>query len=68
MKDYFMCNHLIYKKDFCTFYGNWGNNILENCQKCINKKCEKCANKDSSIYVDNKFKPCYGLCMLKDRR
>jgi hypothetical protein len=67
MQDYFICNYLSYKRDFCKFYGNWGNNILEKCNKCENKKCDKCSNKDSSIYIDNEFKPCCDLCILNDR-
>lgn len=65
MKDYFICNHLTYKKDFCTFYGKWNSNIIEDCKECDNKNCEKCSNKNSNILEDNKWTPCCSMCVLK---
>ena len=36
MEGYFICNHLTYKRDFCTLYAIWNSNIIEKCADCIN--------------------------------
>lgn len=67
MEDCFICNHLTYKRDYCVFYGNWGNNILEKCKDCGNKKCESCSNKEVTILQDGTWIPYCDICILKDR-
>jgi hypothetical protein len=65
MEDCFVCNHLTYKRDFCTLYGIWDSNIIEKCNKCENKKCELCCNENSNILKDGEWLPCCDDCTLK---
>jgi hypothetical protein len=69
MEDCFICNHLTYKRDCCTFYRIWNSNISEKCNTCINKKCDKCSNKDSSILKDGELISCCNVCIyIKNNR
>ena len=67
MEGYFICNHLTYKRDFCTLYAIWNSNIIEKCADCINKKCEICSNKDSSILKEGEWISCCEICSYKVR-
>lgn len=65
MEDCFICNHLTYRRDCCTFYRIWNENVIEKCKDCINKNCGICYNKETTILQDGKWIPYCDICIMK---